>query len=205
MLLLFSFEPSRECAIGAAALKVELRITFQDTRGSKLLAFDAVSAHGHAPASADQGATTEESHLALKTVCSALFRLLARVDAASRSAVLGGGGDKSDGEAKPFCCCFIHIPPTHPSSPAILHAVSRYPALISSALDMKGLQMQFDGFMLRIIHKQSTAQRGKLEPRNNSARAVSPTGTKRKVSTDVLVLYCSKFYTFWSILQELSR
>lgn len=29
-----------------------------------------------------------------------------------------------------------------------LHAVSRYPALISSAFDMKALQMQFDGFML---------------------------------------------------------
>lgn len=123
-------------------------------------------ANAHAPASADQGPTTEESHLALKTVCSALFRLLARVDAAPRSAILGGGGgDKSDGEAKPFCCCFIRIPPHPtlpiPASPASLHAVSRYPALISSALDMKGLQMQFDGFMRRLIRKQSTAQRGK--------------------------------------------
>lgn len=80
---------------------MEPRFTLQETQGSKLLAFDAVSAcrhahiHVHVPASADQGVTTEESHLALKAVCSALFRLLGSVDAASRLAGEGGGGTKS--------------------------------------------------------------------------------------------------------------
>lgn len=130
----------------------------------------------------------------MKTVCSALFRLHHNVDAASRSAVLGRGGrTKSDGEAKPFCCCFIRIlsPPVVPPA-SLLHAVSRYPALIGSALDMKGLQIRSDGFMPHIMHKQSS-QEGKMEPGNKAAGAISLTSTKRKVNADVLVLWCGVF------------
>lgn len=54
-MLLLSFKPSRECAV--RALKAELRITFQETQGSKLSAFDAVSTcrHAHTHASAHLG------------------------------------------------------------------------------------------------------------------------------------------------------
>lgn len=76
---------------------------------------------------------------------------------------------------------------------SLLHAVSRYPALIGSALDIKGLQMRSDGFMPHIMHKQSTSQEGKMEPGNKAAGAISLTSTKRKVNADVLVSWCGVF------------
>lgn len=83
-----------------------------------------------------------------------------------------------------------------------LHAVSRYPTPISGALDMKGLQMQFDGFMLRIIHKQAASQWGELEAGNKGAAAAGLTSRKRSVNTEVVVLQCSRFTLF---SQEPSR
>lgn len=65
------------------------------------------------------GMNREESHPVLKTVYSALFMLFCIDDTVSlgvsrhvihshfHSAVLRG--NESDGEAKPFCCRFIHI------------------------------------------------------------------------------------------------
>lgn len=83
------------------------------------------------------GMNREKSHPAHKTVYSALFMLLCIDDTASlavsrhvfhshfHSAVLRG--NESDGEAKPFCCRFIHIL----CAPYIL------PALISPSFQTK--------------------------------------------------------------------
>lgn len=98
----------------------------------------------------DRTVNAEGSHLALKTVCSALFMLLCIDDTVSlaagswffffpsailtRSSSGEGGRSESDGEAKPFCCCFIHILGAPPSwQRGELPAVSQYPSLIAAA------------------------------------------------------------------------
>lgn len=52
----------------------------------------------------------------------------------TRSSSGEGGRSESDGEAKPFCCCFIHILGAPPSwQRGELPAVSQYPSLIAAA------------------------------------------------------------------------
>lgn len=87
-----------------------------DGVGARTYARTRARTRTRSPAPADQGAP----RIALKTVCSALFRLLCLAAAASRSAVLGG--DESDGEAKPFCCCSPPHPPFPGVPPATLSA-----------------------------------------------------------------------------------
>lgn len=67
---------------------------------------------------------------------------------------------------------------------------------------MKGPQMQFDGFMLHIMRKQSTSQEGKMQPRNKAARAIGLTSMERGVNTDVLVSWCGRFVLFGPIFKN---